>query len=586
MKFRPIKKLSILLVVMISLLASCTTHDHRLVRLCQLDSLMEISPQTTYDSLKLMKLQVKNPFEVSVEMKYRLLLAKAQNKLYLQMPSDSVFEEIVSFYDKKGSSNEKMEAHYLYGCIYRDQNEAPQAIKCFQEAIEAADTLDSKCDYITLFSIYGQMADIYARQNLMSEAIGAIQQYSKYALKAKDTYNYIKGKELLVPYYYMKGDTVSAILQTQKCVDLYEKNGYHEAAINTLPTKIRILLDKCQYSQAYIYLKKFEEETGLFDKRHSITFDRIHCYELFGQYYLGVGKVDSAEYCFRKLGVANYEYEESRGLLAVYKVRKNVDSIVKYAMLSEQGMDKILKESVTNAVKQSAALYDYSRLEKESLSKELELRNDSIKFWCLCVCIFFCILIFVYWYRKKQKIKKKEYAALNDEYVKVFNDYSRLKEEVKSIKVNKEFVIEEKKHRIEELEDIVRKLRNKYANLDTKQKLVAWRDCDIVAKFKNLAKPKRIQKYPTEEDWKDLIMVMERCLPVLYHKIFLEVSLGKQEQQICVLLCAKISNKEMAILLNTSTQRVTNAKNTANEKLFGVKQASSLWANLMGIANV
>lgn len=53
MKFRPIKKLSILLVVMISLLASCTTHDHRLVRLCQLDSLMEISPQAAYDSLKL-----------------------------------------------------------------------------------------------------------------------------------------------------------------------------------------------------------------------------------------------------------------------------------------------------------------------------------------------------------------------------------------------------------------------------------------------------------------------------------------------------------------------------------------------------
>lgn len=53
MKFRPIKKLSILLVVMISLLASCTTHDHRLVRLCLLDSLMEISPQAAYDSLKL-----------------------------------------------------------------------------------------------------------------------------------------------------------------------------------------------------------------------------------------------------------------------------------------------------------------------------------------------------------------------------------------------------------------------------------------------------------------------------------------------------------------------------------------------------
>lgn len=53
MKLRPMKKLSILFVVMISLLVSCTNHDHRLVQLCQLDSLMEISPQTVYDSLKL-----------------------------------------------------------------------------------------------------------------------------------------------------------------------------------------------------------------------------------------------------------------------------------------------------------------------------------------------------------------------------------------------------------------------------------------------------------------------------------------------------------------------------------------------------
>lgn len=30
--------------------------------------------------------------------------------------------------------NEKMEAHYLLGCIYRDMKEAPKAMQCYQDA--------------------------------------------------------------------------------------------------------------------------------------------------------------------------------------------------------------------------------------------------------------------------------------------------------------------------------------------------------------------------------------------------------------------------------------------------------------------
>ena len=36
--------------------------------------------------------------------------------------------------------NEKMEAHYLLGCIYCDMKEAPKAMQCYQDAVESVDT--------------------------------------------------------------------------------------------------------------------------------------------------------------------------------------------------------------------------------------------------------------------------------------------------------------------------------------------------------------------------------------------------------------------------------------------------------------
>lgn len=43
----------------------------------------------------------------------------------------------------------------------------------YNKAIECADTLSKKCDYVTLFSIYGQKAEVYSRQYLHREAINA-----------------------------------------------------------------------------------------------------------------------------------------------------------------------------------------------------------------------------------------------------------------------------------------------------------------------------------------------------------------------------------------------------------------------------
>lgn len=154
---------------------SCTNDNTQLAKLQHIDSLMEKNPQAAYDSLLHSQKEIQQDGTRKTEMRYRLLKAKAENKLYLQMPTDSAFQEVVEYYENNGTSNKRMEARYLMGCVYRDQKEAPKAMLWYNKAIECADTLDKDCDYTTLYSIYGQMADIYSKQYLHLEAIKAEQ---------------------------------------------------------------------------------------------------------------------------------------------------------------------------------------------------------------------------------------------------------------------------------------------------------------------------------------------------------------------------------------------------------------------------
>lgn len=77
-----------------------------------IDSLMEQNPQAAYDSLCHDKERMTANGPKNITMRFRLLEAKAQNKLYLQMPSDSAFQEVVEYFDNNGTSNDKMQAYF------------------------------------------------------------------------------------------------------------------------------------------------------------------------------------------------------------------------------------------------------------------------------------------------------------------------------------------------------------------------------------------------------------------------------------------------------------------------------------------
>ena len=104
----------------------------------------------------------------------------------------------------------------------------------------------------------------------------------------------------------------------------------------------------------------------------------------------------------------------------------------------------------------------------------------------------------------------------------------------------------------------------------------------IVASFHKIARLKKT-KLLTEAEWRQLEKHTKECLPMFFSTIKKENYLSRQERLTCILTRLGFSTKETAALLQTSIQRISNAKARANWKLFDEKKASTLRKNLLTI---
>ena len=559
---------------------SCTSNNTQLVKLQQIDSLMEKNPQAAYDCLLHNQKKMLSDNGRKVAMLFKLLKAKAENKLYFQMPTDSMFKEVVDYYDNHGTSNKRMEARYLMGCIYRDQKEAPKAILWYNKAIECADTLSTDCDYITLYSIYGQIADIYSKQYLHQEAIKAEQKYINFAKKANKTESSIQGIGYIADEYYELGDTLKAMKLIKKCYLLFKKHHMYKQAAIQLPLLIRTHLYASQYKQAQHYMDIYEKGSGLFNKKGDIQAGYEHYYKFKGMYYLGINKIDSAEYYYRKLGDCGFNFEAAQGLLSVYREKTSTDSIKKYSILCEQEMDKILNGAQANAVIQAASLYNNTKLQKEI--DEEKNRKDKNKYIAIIVCI---ISIFGLAYIRSHytKIRKKltlELSKVNNDYLQTIKKMEKAKEEINILQENSDLFIKKKQQEITLLQQALQTYKAEYDKYNLIDKKRALMESNIVQAYKNMAKPKKDRKSPTQEEWNELLSIFQQCLPLPYANISSN-KLSTQEFQVSILTCLGMDNTEMSIILNSTSKAICNAKQKANKKMFNNNSASSLYTNLM-----
>ena len=273
--------------------------------------------------------------------------AQQQNVSFDSITNVDSIQLAADYFDRHGSANDRMRAHYLLGCAYRDMGDAPRALECYQNAAERADTLSVDCDYGLLCKIHSQMASLFHYQELYQEELKEQNIAIHYAWQAKDTLAALNVLGRKASMFYMMDEKDSTLSVTNKIYDLYNDFGDSLSANTALAPAIYVYLSREQYEKAKPLLYKYENCSHLKGRKDFKNPDFYLLYYYKGLYCLGNSQTDSAEEYFRKL-ISHGKTPDNRlfgqrGLVCLYKQLHKKDSIIKYADLSYDMKDSLFK---------------------------------------------------------------------------------------------------------------------------------------------------------------------------------------------------------------------------------------------------
>jgi tetratricopeptide (TPR) repeat protein len=556
-----------------------------------------------------------------------LLRAREMNTNYIPFTvgADSVMKAVVAYYDRHGTPAERMEAHYLLGCVYRDMGEAPQALQCFQEAVggtgafgtEASETSGAAWAAVPdvspsdppgasgpsgtsrlLIKVYGQMAELFDAQNLPDDEISAMKEVQRYALLEHDSLMYIRTLELMTKPYYKLGDTAKVIETVWEAHRLYTEMGDSQKAVNAFATLAHIMVKRGRTEEADRLLKDFETKSGLFDEDGNIQRGHEMYYYIKGNYYLQAGKTDSAETFFRKLlpvpgFLQSLDADAYRGLLAVYQKRvprdlQSLDSIVKYARLFEAAVDSLNNRKRIETVHQMAALYDYHRFQQKADMEALAASEARNRANIATVLIALILIVGCTLFVRYRKSKQKELDEISKECIVIRGLLAEarmeLDEERSSAEDNLEAEmqekLEEKTAEVKELENRLQQLEEHYHSVTQLATIEDRKNSEAVKAIRKRAEWKHGSVLPSADEWIKLTNQFRLDFPHYYATLAQGRELSTKELRTCMLLMLDFKEGEIAVLLDVKPQRVTNIKKRVNMKLFNDSSATTLTRNI------
>ena len=567
------KKLSYIFLSLL-VLAGCTGTS-RQPQLVAMDSLLLSRPDSALTLLRGMTFTDK-----ADRMYHYLLLADACNKCYDTLPSDTILQEVADYYDRHGTPNEQVRAHYLLGCVYRDMGEAPHALDCYQTAVSRADTTSSNCNYRQLMSVYGQMAELFYKQNLPQDYLEAINMSGHLDLLNHDTIGYLRSLELQAKAYDLMRDTLKMQETIRNIRHLYKKHGYIELSTSGNGTLAYIAIIRGELSEAKELMDEYESNSGLFDSEGNIIKGREGYYYTKGMYYQSQGKLDSAEYYMRKMLNTGNDVDAYRGLLSVYRERNDKDSLVKYVQLYEKAIDAYSNYLQTETVSQMSSMYNYQRFQ---LIAEREEKASSQLKWMLTLVVIisaFVLITITELYRRNRKKKRIELEQLHAKYIQAQTEYRRQEDELVLLIDDAEQLRTRKEEEIAQLKERLDGYKEKLLVITSTNEQSEEQLIHVLRMFRIKASGKKGVLLPTKREWKELITLFKRNKPIEQVTVCKEGLLSPLELRTCILLLLGFSNGEISVLLDASSQRVTNLKSRINKKLFNDDSAGTLQANL------
>ena len=537
------------------------------------DSIMNVNDDSAKVAIRMLdgvKSQLPE-FSKAQKMRYELLRHKAMNKAYISFTSDSKMKEVVDYYDRHGSANERMLANYVLGCVYRDMHEVPLALEYYNKAAEQADTTAADCDYGTLYRVYSQMGFLFSKQYLPYQLLDAFGKAEKYAYLAKDILNAIINYQNKGDAYDYLGKKDSVVAINLRSANMFKRIGDNYNAAIALGCNYSYYIEK----QDSVNAKKafeayfstgYEGNSNYGDAKAFLLCEK-------GRYYMFVSRLDSAFSCLNqslKLSKSYSNKAAATKVLAQYYARVNKPVLaMKYALKSSEYNDSDLLAVRESQLQQIQAMYNYGRNQEIARKAELKAERITMLVYVLIAGGVVIFLLLTYLYLKQLKKKKEKILVTKHLYDDSLLKLRQKQEELELLRTVNDRkiadVIKEKEQTINKLEDDLKDIRDKYSNSSLSDVDILLKESSIYKRIKYLElHPKEIMR---ENDWIELEETIEQLIPSFIP--LLKNRLNVMAYRICLLVKLEISTSSIAILLGLSSSAISKYRKVMLEKLCG-----------------
>ena len=432
--------LSVAVLCVACLLSGCGDNPRATALLSRADSLMASRPDSALQLLDSCEAEA-TVWPESQQMRHRLLQAKARNKAYVPFTSDSVMTVVADYYDRNGTANEQMEAHYLLGCVYRDLGEAPKALAAYHDAVECADTTAADCDYALLSRLHAQMSSLLHRMQLPFEALDEAGIAERMSVLADDSLMLLDSKMLRADAYSLLGNTDSIITICEFVCTKYLQYGDTLYSLISLKPAIAGYIDNSMLDSAKTAMDAYEHLLTSMPN-NIIDSSMKNYYVLKAQYYLHRHQYDSAFYYNQEANsfaaTPTERLNVLRGFSNYYIGIGEADSALKYTDLYVSTDDSIYRTSVRENFAKMQALYNYERNQRKAEHMQHQLSGLRYRFTVVAFVFITLVASFLFYVKRKKEKMSREYQELNTRYVESLNQYTASKNETELLKEAKE----------------------------------------------------------------------------------------------------------------------------------------------------
>ena len=512
----------------------------------------------------------------AVRMYHHLLQIKARDKAYVRHTSDSAILSVLHYYINGGDRHLLPEAYYYAGRVYSDLGDAPQALDCFEKALES---MKGGYEDLELKGVaYSQMGRLFSYQGLYRESLEMNKKGYANSMRLKDNNGMAYALNDIGFAYLCMDMPDSALFYFKKACSVSRLLNDTIFSAMMLSQQASLFLNIGRYDSAAIYIRP----ALLYTEKNS----RSGIYSIAAELFYKMGAVDSALFYYDKLMSCGdvYAHEAAhRGMADIALRRGNLKEAAKQFELYEICSDSIDKLTQTETVARMQSLYNYRLREKENERLRRQNRTKQKWVWIWSCCAVLAVLA---------GLGYRAYSKQKSQTLLFWLDYmSHLKNEI--VEQSKQYAdatkkrMEELSNKQEELRDINIQLQAELEREKDKlyhAKSLAELRLSELEKGKEAIKKTSVYKYLqakntspvgdtvlTETEWKEVQALVDRFYPDFFKKLSDVYAFNPNDLRLCMLIKLNFPPMDMARLTGRKKETVSSARRRLFEKIFQKK---------------